>query len=381
MSFKLLKIGRDALRRVRIGRAALAAAAVCVATAPAPSFAANQYWVGGANGPWDGANWADSAGGTGGAWTSGNTGWFTTSPSTIDLAGSSQSVTRFKTTGFSAANRCVVNITNSSETASTLTFSGLNRNNDDDLAFTDLIIRNVAVSDASTWGFELTSGSHVYFGRGSSYTKPSANSSGNVYVGMFSATSNTITVAEEATMNVNNHLYIGCSKNADNNVACTGVIHVVDGTLNVPGGLYMARSTTGNNVKNSGTGVLVVDDGGTVNITGNIEIGSVYQKNHTHNSKADIIVNRGGVLNCAKFIAWEYANKGRKVSIDGGTFNCTGNFESGYASSGLYKSRSYTVEVKNGGVLALGGNFYPNSYDGRSNPRAAGGGGRFNWRG
>ncbi len=39
MSFKLLEIGRDALRRVRIGRAALVAATVCVATAPTPSFA------------------------------------------------------------------------------------------------------------------------------------------------------------------------------------------------------------------------------------------------------------------------------------------------------------------------------------------------------
>ena len=35
MSFKLLEVGMDALRRVRIGRAALVAAAVCVATARA----------------------------------------------------------------------------------------------------------------------------------------------------------------------------------------------------------------------------------------------------------------------------------------------------------------------------------------------------------
>lgn len=39
MSFKLLEIGRDALRRVRIGRAALVAAAICAALAPTPSFA------------------------------------------------------------------------------------------------------------------------------------------------------------------------------------------------------------------------------------------------------------------------------------------------------------------------------------------------------
>ena len=340
-------------------------AALTIAAGTMLPMAANadQYWVGGTSGLWGGDNWATEAGGTGGAWTSGNTGWFTTSPSTIDLAGSSQSATRFKTSGFSAANRCVVNITNSSETASTLTFSGLNRGSDNDLAFTDLIIRNVAVSDSSTWGFEIFNGTHVYFGSGSSYTKPTANSNGSLYVGMFSATSNTITVAEGATMNVKADAYIGCSRN-DTEVACIGVVHVADGTLNVPGVLYMARSTSDNKTKNAGTGALVVDDGGTVNITGNIEIGSVYLKNHIPNGKADIIVNRGGVLNCAKFIAWEYANKGRKVSIDGGTFNCTGNFESGYASSGLYKSRNFTVEVKNGGVLALGGNFYPNSYNG-----------------
>ena len=349
-----MRVGR-AIRRILL--------AAAVATTATLTANADQYWVGGTSGLWSGDNWATVAGGTGGAWTSGNTGWFTTSPSTIDLAGSSQSATRFKTTGFSAANRCVVNITNSSEMASTLTFSGLNRGSDNDLAFTDLIIRNVAVSDSSTWGFEIFNGTHVYFGSGSSYTKPTANSNGSLYVGMFSATSNTITVAEGATMNVNGDAYIGCSRN-DTEVACIGVVHVADGTLDVSGVLYMARSTSNNKTKNAGTGALVVDDGGTVNIKGNIEIGSVWQKNHIPNGKADIIVNRGGVLNCAKFIAWEYANKGRKVSIDGGTFNCTGNFESGYESSGLYKSRNFTVEVKNGGVLALGGNFYPNSYNG-----------------
>ena len=40
MSFKLLEIGRNAHRRVRIGRVVLAAAAICVATVPLPSFAA-----------------------------------------------------------------------------------------------------------------------------------------------------------------------------------------------------------------------------------------------------------------------------------------------------------------------------------------------------
>ena len=39
MSFKLLDVGIDALRRVRIGRSALVVGAICVATAPSPSFA------------------------------------------------------------------------------------------------------------------------------------------------------------------------------------------------------------------------------------------------------------------------------------------------------------------------------------------------------
>ena len=39
MSFKLLEVGRSALRRVCIGRSALVVGAICVATAPSPSFA------------------------------------------------------------------------------------------------------------------------------------------------------------------------------------------------------------------------------------------------------------------------------------------------------------------------------------------------------
>ena len=42
MSFKLLDVGIDALRRVRIGRSALVVGAICVATAPSPSLAAEQ---------------------------------------------------------------------------------------------------------------------------------------------------------------------------------------------------------------------------------------------------------------------------------------------------------------------------------------------------
>ena len=127
-------------------RALLGAVTVCVAMASSPSFAANQYWVGGANGLWSGANWA-AAGGTGAAWTDGNRGYFTTSPSTIDLNGASPTASDFYTSGFSAANRCVINITNTSDTPSTITFKSLNKNADDELAWADLTFSKVTVKD------------------------------------------------------------------------------------------------------------------------------------------------------------------------------------------------------------------------------------------
>ena len=340
-------------------------AALAIAASVAIPMAANadQYWVGGTSGLWGGDNWATEAGGTGGAWTSGNTGWFTTSPSTIDLAGSSQSATRFKTSGFSAANRCVVNITNSSETASTLTFSGLNRGSDNDLAFTDLIIRNVAVSDSSTWGFELTSGSHVYFGSGSSYTKPTANSNGNLYVGMFSATSNSLTVASGATVNVNNGVYVGCSS-AATYVCATGVVHVVGGTLNVPGKLIMGTSTNNDGTGSKGHGVVVVENGGVLNVTGDVVFGCKWKSGQTSygQQSAEIHVNEGGTLNVGgKFGAGEYGKK--TVVVDGGLLKVSGNFEPEYANgTDRYKARNYNVTVKNGGILAIKGFFAVNSY-------------------
>ena len=340
-------------------------AALAIAASVAIPMAANadQYWVGGTSGLWGGDNWATEAGGTGGAWTSGNTGWFTTSPSTIDLAGSSQSATRFKTTGFSAANRCVANITNSSETASTLTFSGLNRGSDNDLAFTDLIIRNVAVSDSSTWGFELTSGSHVYFGSGSSYTKPTANSNGNLYVGMFSATSNSLTVASGATVNVNNGVYVGCSS-AATYVCATGVVHVVGGTLNVPGKLIMGTSTNNDGTGSKGHGVVVVENGGVLNVTGDVVFGCKWKSGQTSygQQSAEIHVNEGGTLNVGgKFGAGEYGKK--TVVVDGGLLKVSGNFEPEYANgTDRYKARNYNVTVKNGGILAIKGFFAVNSY-------------------
>ena len=257
MSFKLLKIGRDAL----------VAVALCVAMAPAPSFAANQYWVGGASGLWSGANWADAAGGIGTAWGDGNRGWFTTSPSTINLNGSSTKVVDFHTDGFSEANRCAINITNTSETPSTLTFTSLNRNDDAELGWADLSFSNVAVVDTSTWGFEIFSGTHVKFDDGATYTKPNANSSGDMYVGFNLARSNTVEIASGATVSLNKNLWIGCSQESTS-VACTGVVHVAGGALTVPGALQMGKSTSDGGISSAGHGVLIVENGGVVNVTG-----------------------------------------------------------------------------------------------------------------
>ena len=351
MSFKLLKIGR----------AALAAAAVCVAMAPALSFAAdNQYWVGGASGLWSGANWASAAGGTGAAWVDGNRAWFTTSPSTIDLNGASPTASDFYTTGFSEANRCAINITNTGETPSTITFKNLNRNDDDELGWADLSFSNVSVVDTSTWGFEICSGTRITFGDGATYVKPAANSSGYIYVGLFSATSNELAVLSGATVTAKSGLCIGCSKD-DNNVAVTGVVYVAGGTINTPT-LYSGDSSKLDGTKNKGYGALVIDDRGVVNVSGETHLGCKWKSGASYGQTSIIRVHSGGTLDLAKTIVHEYGTK--NIVIDGGLLKTSANFEPQYDSSGsgLYKARNFTLTVQNGGVLEVGGNFYVNSY-------------------
>lgn len=348
MSFKLLKIGR----------AALVAVALCVAMAPAPSFAANQYWVGGASGLWSGENWADAAGGTGAAWADGNRGYFTTSPSTIDLGGSSPTVIDFYTTGFSEANRCAINITNTSETPSTITFTSLNFNRAGELGFADLTFSNVSVSDESGSGFQVVDGGSVTFGAGSSYAKKAND---DMYVGFSEATSNSVTVASGATVALKRNLWIGCSETTGR-AACTGVVHVAGGTLTVPGALRMGWSTTGDGTGNAGHGVLIVENGGFVNVTGGSKFGCKMSGSNKYTQSSEIYVNAGGTLNLAKT---ELGAMGKKtIVIDGGLLKTGANFESEYSSSGLYKSDNTRLRVVNGGVLEVGGNFYVNSSSG-----------------
>ena len=348
------------MKKVMVGevsafRAALVAAAFCVAAASMPSYA-DQYWVGGTSGLWSGENWASAAGGTGAAWTSGSRAWFTTSPSTIDLKGRSTKVVDFFTTGFSENNRCVINITNTSETPSTITFTSLNFNRAGELGFADLTFSNVSVSDESGSGFQVVDGGSVTFGAGSSYAKKAND---DMYVGFSEATSNSVTVASGATVALKRHLWIGCSAQATA-VVCTGVVHVAGGTLTVPSMLNMGRSTNGDGTSNKGYGALVIDDGGVVTVSGETRIGCTDKSGATYGQTSMIRVNSGGRLNLAKTIVYERGKK--EIVIDGGYLKTSGNFEGEYKSSGLYRTRDCTLSVKNGGVLEIGGNFYVNSY-------------------
>lgn len=336
-------------------RAIVAASAVFLLSL---SCAADQWWVGGESGDWSGDNWASEDGGTGAAWTSGGVGWFTSSPATIDLKGASPSVARFRTSGFSADKRCEVNVVNSSDTASVLTFSVLNRWDNDDFAFADMVFRNVAVKDTSAWGFEIFGGSHWYFGEGSSYVKPDANNNGNVYVGRFLSTSNTLTVAEGATMNVCQNLFIGGAN--DSTTAPTGVVYAA-GTLRLGGSLFMGRRADMPGSPTStcaGRSVLIVD-GGTVETESNgmMHVGALYNGsdwNTAHYQQFEITVCNGGLLNIkSDFVRYEYNDK-LSIVLDGGTLRVGGSFKC-LNNSGVNILKNATTTVKNGGVLELGG--------------------------
>ena len=345
---------------------ALEYAVVAVAIASASSlFAANQYWVGGASGYWGDANWASAAGETGAAWTDGNRAWFTTStsPYTIDLNGSSPKVIDFYTTGFSKDNRCAINIMNTSETPSTLTFTSLNRNADDELGWADLSFSNVAVVDTSNWGFEIFSGTHITFGNGSTYTKPTTNSCGHVYIGDFLERTTTLEIATGGTFTAGDGLYIGCPGKDHVGKALTGVLLVSGGTVNVPkGNIFMGRCNSTGTFKasnnktydniNRGTEATSIFEisGGMVNAK-NIYMGSIWASGQTYNQKSEILVKSGGVLKLTgNLYAREYG--ANSITADGGTIEVNG-IEPYYTANGCYRAKNYSVTVKNGGVLAL----------------------------
>ena len=157
------------------------------------------------------------------------------------------------------------------------------------------------------------------------------------------------------------NLWIGCSETTGR-AACTGVVHVAGGTLNVAGGLRTGWSTSGDGTGNAGHGVLIVENGGVVNVTGGSKFGCKKSGSNKYTQSSEIYVNAGGTLNLAKT---ELGAMGKKtIVIDGGLLKTSGNFESEYSSDGLYKSDNTRIRVENGGVFEVGGNFYVNSSSG-----------------
>ena len=101
---------------------------------------ADLYWVApNGEGTWGGNNWSSSTSGTGGAWQTGTTALFHQSENNIDLNGESPSLYSLRPagSGYSASNRRVVNIYNTSETDSTFTYKITGHGNTD---FKNLIV-------------------------------------------------------------------------------------------------------------------------------------------------------------------------------------------------------------------------------------------------
>ncbi len=334
--------------------------AVCAVFLLSLSCAADQWWVGGASGDWSGNNWASEKGGTGAAWTSGGTGWFTLSPVTIDLKGVSQSVSCFKTTGFTADNPCRIAIKNTSSTKPTISFSGLNKASVDDFANAVVEFGNVSVTDTEHIPLRLANGSHFHLNDGSTFKK-SGNSSANdaIFVGYDSATSNSLYVAKGSTLEFKKDLYIGCG--TDKTVAPTGVVYVA-GTLKLDWFIYMGRRWDTHYSGCAGRSVLIVD-GGTVETVdnGQLQVGAMYVANDQYNQTSEIVVRNGGLLKIkSDLVRLEWSDK-QSIVVDGGTLSVGGSFWCRNPwQEPSYCVRNATTTVKNGGVLEVGGTFAPN---------------------
>lgn len=335
--------------------------AVCAVFSLSLSCAADQWWVGGNSGDWSGNNWASEKDGTGAAWTSGDTGWFSLSPVTIDLNGASPSVSCFKTTGFTADNPCRIAIKNTSSTKPTISFSGLNKSSGDDFANAVVEFSNVAVKDASE-PLRLANGTHFHLNDGSTLKKYGyTDNKYSILVGYDSATSNSLYIAKGSTLEFQKNLYIGCG--SDKTVAPTGVVYVA-GTLKLDWNIYMGRTYANHISGCAGRGVLIVD-GGTVETVQNdalFHVGAHYVDGGQYNQTSEIIVRNGGLLKIKKdFIRREYSG-GQSIVVDGGTLSVGTDFYCTDESKKNNYIRNATTTVKNGGVFALGGIFKPNNY-------------------
>ena len=222
---------------------------------------ADLYWVApNGEGTWGGNNWSSSTSGTGGAWQTGTTALFHQSENNIDLNGESPSLYSLRPagSGYSASNRRVVNIYNTSETDSTFTYKITGHGNTD---FKNLIVTfggerstgkvNVYNSKnngntTDTHSLKLAWDSHVVFAANSEYTE--AGKTHNM-IGNNNAASNSLTVAGgKVTMNAGLRLgYYGSGS--------TGVVQIDSGEMSVIGGDIIVGETANN------TGAVVLNGG------------------------------------------------------------------------------------------------------------------------
>ena len=238
------------------------AASLAIITALATGGAwADLYWVAqDGTGTWGGNNWSSSASGTGGAWTSGTTALFAQSPNNIDLNGESPSIYTLRPagSGYSASNRRVVNIYNTSETDSTFTYKITGHGNTD---FKNLVVTfggerstgKVNVynsknnnSTTGTHSLKLAWDSHVVFAANSEYTEAGTTDD---MIGNNNAASNSLTVAG-GKVTINGKLRLGYYGSGS-----TGVVQIDDGEMYVTGGDIIVGETANN------TGAVVLNGG------------------------------------------------------------------------------------------------------------------------
>ena len=336
--------------------------AVCAVFLLSLSCAADQWWVGGNSGDWSGNNWASEEGGTGAAWTSDGTGWFTNSPVTIDLKGVSPSVSRFKTTGFTADNPCRIAIKNTSSTKPTISFSGLNKSSVYDFANAVVEFSNVSVTDKEHIPFQLANGSHFHLNDGSTFKKyGNSSDSDSIYVGYDSATSNSLYIAKGSTLEFQKNLYIGCGP--DKTVAPTGVVYVA-GTLKLDWYIFMGAKSSSRVGGCAGRSVLIVDGGTVETKNGEFHVGTIWGNDdnvEAYKQTSEIVVRNGGRLTVKGDFYRNEWSRGQSIVVDGGTLSVGGSFWCRNAWENPKRCLRYaTTTVKNGGVLELGGTFAPN---------------------
>ena len=347
--------------------AASAAIALC-ASFPASGAGMgvnDRYWAApGGAGAWnEAANWYSPFERAFSVLPEGNSARFTNSVSSLTLAeGEHHRVYAFNASGATAAKPYSARVSGGALTFAlpTSDFADNNR-----FANMTVVFSGVAVTNAnSTRGVSLMHNSNFVLKDGASLYEPySDESAGKFLVGFNaqSATSNSLTIAEGSSLETARTIAIGLSTSSASNP--TGVVHVAGGVLR---GKTLWAGSTGGNGQTGGYGALVVDGGGKVSLSGDIEMGSEYTEKHTYNGVGAVEVSgEGSRIDVAgDFYFHEYGYKNITVA-DGGVLSVKKNF---YQKAESRNQHATTVLVKNGGVLEIGNISFtdhnPNTYPG-----------------